>query len=157
MNQYTELLYYVKELGEADTYINTITKGDDIDLNKGNIFPLLNVDIITGSFSNGSTISFTVTLSCLDIRDINPEVTTDKYWDQDNEVDNHNETLAALNRIWLIMYRDFNDNNITASENPTLTKITYSQKNLLDGWSLEFDVEMPNITIALCKQTYKSC
>jgi len=150
MNQYTELLEYIKTLGEADTFVNTITKGDDIDLNKGNIFPLLNIDINTASFTNGQTIIFNIELSCLDIRDINKEITTDKFWDQDNEVDNHNETLATLNRLWLNMYRDFTDNNITASENPALQKITFSDKNLLDGWSLTFDVEVPNTTISLC-------
>jgi len=43
MNQYTELLYYVKQLAEADTLVNTVTKGDFnlLDLDKANIFPLV--------------------------------------------------------------------------------------------------------------------
>lgn len=152
MNQYSNLLYYIKSLADADEYINTVTKDadDSIDLDKGNIFPMLNIDILTGSFTNGQTVKFSVTLACLDIRDVNKEISTDKYWKQDNEVDNHNETLAALNRIWVSMYRDFEDNNITASENPPLNKITYSNVNLLDGWELSFDVEMPNVTLSLC-------
>ena len=150
MNQYTEVLYYIKSLGESDVFVNTITKGQEIDLNKGNIFPLLNIDINTGSFTNGQTIIFNIELSCLDIRDINKEIVDDKFWLQDNEVDNHNSTLATLNRLWLIMKRDFNENNITASENPPLQKITFSDKNLLDGWSLTFDLEIPNTTISLC-------
>lgn len=150
MNQYTEVLYYIKSLGESDVFVNTITKGQEIDLNKGNIFPLLNIDINTGSFTNGQTIIFNIELSCLDIRDINKEIVDDKFWSNDNEVDNHNSTLATLNRLWLIMKRDFNENNITASENPPLQKITFSDKNLLDGWSLTFDLEIPNTTISLC-------
>ena len=152
MNQYSNLLYYIKSLADADEYINTVTKDadDSIDLDKGNIFPLLNIDIISGSFTNGQTVKFSVTLACLDIRDVNKEISTDKYWKQDNEVDNHNETLAALNRIWTSMYRDFENNDITASENPPLNKITYSNVNLLDGWELSFDVEMPNVTLSLC-------
>ena len=150
MNQYTEVLYYIKSLGESDVFVNTITKGQEIDLNKGNIFPLLNIDINTGSFTNGQTIIFNIELSCLDIRDINKEIVNEKFWSNDNEVDNHNSTLATLNRLWLIMKRDFNENNITASENPPLQKITFSDKNLLDGWSLTFDLEIPNTTISLC-------
>jgi hypothetical protein len=152
MNHYTQLLYYIKKLADADEYINTVTNSpdDSIDLDKGNIFPLLNVDIVSGSFTNGQTVKFNVEIVCLDIRDINKEIRTDKFWGQDNEVDNYNDTLAALNKLWTSMYRDFEDNNITASENPQLEIITYSNVNLLDGWKLTFEVEMPNTTLNLC-------
>jgi len=150
MNHYTQLLQYIKTLGEADSFISTITKGENVDISKGDLFPLLHVDILTGSFTNGQTVIFNVELSCLDIRDINNEVSTDKFWEQDNEVDNHNMTLAVLNRLWKKMYVDFTENNITASENPTLEKVTDAEKNRLDGWTLSFEVEMPNTTIALC-------
>ena len=150
MNQYTELLRYIKLLGERDPYINTILKGTAIDLNKIDIYPLLNIVIDSGSFPSEGTILFSVVLECVSIRDINKEVVTDKFWEQDNEVDNHNETLATLNRIWRTMNRDFNDNNITASSNPSIEKITGEKTNYVDGWSMSFDVEMPNVEIDLC-------
>jgi len=150
LNQFSELLMYLKQLGEADEYINTITKGENIELDKMTVFPLLHIDINSGTFPSSGTIAFTVELSCWAIRDINKEVSTDKFWEQDNEVDNLNETLASLNRVWRIMNRDFSQNNITASESPTLDAITFSKKNLLDGWVMTFDVELPNVTISLC-------
>lgn len=152
MNHYTELLNYIKELGDADSYINTVTKVGDVefDLNKSNIFPILDIWIGNGSFSNGSTVSFDVELICVGIRDINNEVREDKFFDNDNEVDNHNETLASLNRLWTTMYRDFDNNDITASENPTFNKITLAKNNLVDGWVLSFTVELPNTTLNLC-------
>lgn len=152
LNQYTQLLYYIKSLGDADVFIDTVTQGDvdEIDLAKMNIYPLLHIELNGASFTNGSTVKFNVQIAALDVRDINKEVITDKFWKQDNEVDNLNETLAVLNRLWSIMYRDFDNNNITASENPTLEKILESGSNLLDGWVLSFDVEMPNDTISLC-------
>jgi len=61
MNQYTELLNYLKLL--ALRYgANTVTKDapDSVDLQKTNIFPLVNISIANGSFSNGSTVSFNV-------------------------------------------------------------------------------------------------
>jgi len=85
-----------------------------------------------------------------DIRDISKENSTDIFWEQDNEVDNHNETLASLNRMWLIMLTDFEKTNITASENPTLEIVTFDRANILDGWILTFQVEIPNTTINLC-------
>tara|TARA_R110000782_G_scaffold150690_1_gene243390 strand:+ start:3880 stop:4341 length:462 start_codon:yes stop_codon:yes gene_type:complete len=152
MNQYSQLLYYIKALGESDEFINTITKGEDIDLDKANIFPLLNIEINGGSFTNGSTLVFNVELNALDIRDVNKEVSTNKFWLNSNDVDNHNEMLAVLNRIWTKMLKDFDDNNITASESPSFIKITDENTNRLDGWALTFDVEMPNTTLRLCDE-----
>jgi len=154
MNHYTQLLIFIKSLGESDPFINTVTRDGDVDLdtNKMNVFPLLDIYIAGGSFSNGKTVNFDVELTCVDIRDINKEIVNDKFWKNDNEVDNHNETLATINRIWTSMYRDFERNDITASENPSLEKITLDYKNLLDGWKLTFEVEMPNTTLNLCDE-----
>lgn len=152
MSHYSQLLQYIKTLAESDGMVHTVTRGDipDVDLEKFNIYPLVHIDVDSGSFSNGNTVSFDVNLACLSIRDINKEIITDKFWNNDNEVDNHNVTHAIINRLWTSMYRDFTDNNITASENPTLDKITHGNTNLLDGWVLTFQVEMPNTTLNLC-------
>ena len=150
MNQYTQLIYYIKQLADGDNYINTVTKGDNIELDKITIFPLLHIDINNATFPSEGTISFSVELTCWAIRDINNEVSTSRLWGQDNEVDNLNETLAALNRIWRIMNRGFVEHNITASDNPTLEAGVFKGKNLLDGWQMSFDVEMPNVTLDLC-------
>ena len=153
MNQYSELLRYIYDLAMGDVFINTVTQGnvEDVDLNKGNIFSLLHVVIDGGGFTNGSTVLFNVSLQCLALRDINKdEVVEDKFWLQDNQVDNHNETLASLNRLWTIMLKDFDKRDITASENPTLSKISFEGTNLYDGWDLSLDVELPNTTLNLC-------
>ncbi len=152
MNTVTQLYTYVKTLGEADQFVNTITKtgGADLDLYKANIFPILDIFIVGFSFPSNSVIRYDMELTCVDIRDINKEVTTDKFWDQDNEVDNLNETMAVINRIWLNMIRDFADNNITASENPQGDPILHAGKNIYDGWVLPFSVDVPNTEISLC-------
>lgn len=152
MNQYSELLYYLKELGESELFVNTVTKGNpqEMDLETSNVFPIFHIDIVSGSFTNTQTVNFNVSLACLSERDINKEIDGDKFWSNDNEVDNHNETLAVLNRVWGKLYKDFNNNNITASENPVLEKVTFAKGNILDGWEMTFDVEMPNTTIKLC-------
>lgn len=153
MNAYTQLLDYIKQLGEGDVYINTITKDDNVDLNKMDIYPLLNISVDDATFPSDATISFAVNVRCFAIRDINNEVVSDKFYEQDNEVDNLNETLYALNRIWRIMHRDFLSNNITSSDAPTLTKMTDVEKNRLDGWEMSFDIEMPYNDLDLCLST----
>lgn len=152
MNQYSELLYFIKGLAEAHELVNTVTntKPDELDLDKANIYPLFHIYISTAQFTNGQTIAFDIVLTCLNNRDMNKEVIEDKFWRQDNEVDNHNETLAILNDIWLRIKRDWNDTEISSSENVTLEKVEFEKGNILDGWSLPFRVEMPNTTISLC-------
>lgn len=153
MNHYSELLYYIKQLSEADPFINHVTQGEfaETDVDKMVLPTLINIEITGGGFTNGNTVTFDIELACLSIRDINKEVRTDDFWKQDNEVDNMNETHAVLNRLWNKMYVDFEKNNITASENPSLVPIYFGTAKLLDGWLLTFTVEMPNTTINLCQ------
>ena len=152
MNQYTEVLRYIKTLAEQDAFIHTITQGDtsDYDLDKGNIFPLLNIDINNAGFTNGNTITFDIEIGCCDLRDANKETRTDKFWLQDNKVDNLNEMLASLNRVWFKMLQDFENNNIRVEETASLEQLTEWNKNLVDGWLMTFTIEVPNTTISLC-------
>jgi len=152
MNTYSTLLYYIKSLGEADAFVNTITKGDfnKVDIEKKNIFPLMHVSVGNASFPSLSVIRYDVQIGVFDIRDINKEITTDKFWEQDNEVDNLNETMATINRVWIQMMKDFEENNITASESPTLEIAIEDRMNLLDGWIMTFQVDLPNITQSIC-------
>ena len=149
MNQLTELYRYIKQLAEADSQVNKVTKKQD--LAKETIFPLVNVIIESGGFTNGSTVNFNVELSCFDIRNISKEIQTDDFWGNDNEVDNHNLAIAVLNRLWNKMYIDFEENNITANENPAFELGSFEAPKLLDGARLTFSVEVPNTTINLCQ------
>ena len=151
MNHYTELITYIASLGDADPFVNTITQGDfdKTDLDKGQLHPLLHINISGASFPSDSVVGFTVQIGCFSDRDTNKEIVNDRLWKQDNEVDNMNETLATLNRIWLNMFRNFQNNNITsaiASLEPSL----FSRSKILDGWIMTIDVEMPNTDISLC-------
>jgi hypothetical protein len=152
MNQYTQVLNYLNQLARQ-AGANTVTKDapSDIDLQKENIYPLVNISIANGSFSNGQTINFNVLIEAFTIRDINKEVVNDKFYGNDNEVDNHNEMLAIINYMWTSMYRDFADNLITASENPAFEKVTLDGLNMLDGWELTFAIDVPNVDLNLCQ------
>lgn len=149
MNQLSQLYKYLYELADADEQVNKVLKTQD--LAKETIFPLVNIMIESGGFTNGSTINFNIELSCFNIRDINKEIQTDDFWQQDNELDNHNLAIAVLNRMWLKMYTDFEDNNITSSENPTFELGSLEGSKLLDGARLTFTVEVPNTDISLCQ------
>lgn len=151
MNAYTQLLRHIKETAEEDNYITTILHRlpEDFDWEKGNIFPILNISALAGTFTSTSTIQFDITLTCVDKRDINKEDINDKFWGNDNEVDNHNATLSHLSHLWFKLNTDYSRENITASETPTLEQIEFEGMNLVDGWSITFQVEMP-MDVSLC-------
>lgn len=151
MNQLTQLYLYLKQLAEADIFVNSVMKTVDIDLKKEVMFPLVNINIVSGSFTNGSTVQFNIELACFNQRDINKEINTDDFWGQDNEVDNHNLCVAVLNRMWLNMYTDFEQNNITSSENPSFELGSFEGAKLVDGARLTFTVEVPNTELSLCQ------
>lgn len=151
MNQLTQLYLYLKQLAEADDLVNSVMKTVDIDLKKEVMYPLVNINIISGSFTNGSTVNFNIELACFNQRDINKETNIDDFWGQDNEVDNHNLCVAVLNRMWLNMYTDFEQNNITSSENPTFELGSFEGAKLVDGARLTFTVEVPNTELTLCQ------
>jgi len=152
MNQYTELLRYLRQRLEESEFINTITTGQDIDINRANIFPLANIEINNAVFTSNATIQFSVQIQCLDLRDINKEIVNDKFYENDNAVDNWNNTLSALNGVWVKAHRGFVNMDITASDSPTVNKIELANENLLDGWELDFNVELPTNQISICEQ-----
>lgn len=151
MNHYSQILEYIKGLAESDSFVNTVLQGnlDVIDLNKMNIYPLVHIYIGDASFTNGQSVNFNVSIISATQLNSSNEITTDKFYGNDNEIDCYNETLAVLNRLWTTMYRDFQDHGIYASENPTMRKAS-PDKNSLVGWQLDFDVVMPNRTLSLC-------
>ena len=151
MNAYTQLLRHIKATAEQDPYITTILSRlpEDFDWEKGNIFPILNISALAGSFTSTSTIQFDVTITCVDKRDINKEDINDKFWGNDNEVDNHNATLSHISHLWVKLNRDYSRENITASPTPDLTQIEFEGMNLVDGWQITFQVEMP-MNVSLC-------
>ena len=152
MNQYTQVLTYLKTLAEQDNFVNTVTQGDmsDVDINKMNVFNLVHIDILSAGFTNGQTITFDIEIMSGQLRDSNKLDEGDKFWNQDNEVDNLNETLAVLNRIWFKMLQDFTDALIRVDETANLNQVTEWNKNLIDGWLMTFTIEVPNTTISLC-------
>lgn len=152
MNQYSQLLQYLQQLAYQDVLVSMVTQGQfqDVDLLKASLFPLVHISIATGSFTNTQTVNFDVQIGVFNIRQLNKELNTDKFWSNDNAVDNVNECIAILNGMWGKMYMDFEQHNITSSENPTFEIIYEERSNILDGAILTFQVAMPNNIIELC-------
>tara|TARA_R110000851_G_scaffold39669_1_gene100620 strand:+ start:39 stop:515 length:477 start_codon:yes stop_codon:yes gene_type:complete len=150
---YTEFLRYVKSKIENDSeYVNTITnKGSlNLDDNKGTIYPIFDVFVDSIVMAETNVILINATIACVNQRDTNKQETnTDNFFGNDNEVDNLNETLMEVHRVWGQMADGFNELGITASKSPTAEPILEEGKNLHDGWGMSITVEVP-IGVTLC-------
>ena len=150
MNHYTELLYYLKDLLQKDALVNTVTQGDfnKVALNKMDIYTLAHIVIGDPFFTNGQTVGFNLEVAVIDAVDYNPEITEDKFFQNNNEVDVFNETLAVLNRFWTSINQDFEEKGIRAPDNSTLRQWV-SDKDSAVGYVLTFTVELPNRKMSL--------
>lgn len=152
MNHYVELNNYLKQLFDNGGYINTVTKGNisELDINKMDISPIAHILVSDPDFGNGQTITFDVELTVVDVVDITNKVNKDKFWGNNNEVDVLGNTLQELNRVYLILLRDFEEKGYTAIQNAKATEVQANKDNMI-GWTLPIQVIMPNDTISLCQ------
>ena len=138
MNHYSQLLNYIKELGEDDFFVNTITQGDfnDIDLDKGQLHPLLHIQVNSGNFTTEQTILFNIQIGCFDLREINKEIVEDRFWKQDNEVDNLNEIFMPGTMIGV------SDKDYDFFVFDRWGEVIYEGHDLEDGWDGYFKGEI---------------
>lgn len=150
MNHYTQIHNRIKEI--AQPLVNTVTQGafKEVDLSKATIYPLVHSFVKGASFNDGSTLVFDIAVGCWQKRNRTTDYVVDRYEDNSNMPDNMNETLAVINKLWLTLLNDFEDANITALKNPNLTPEYNQYDNGLDGWVIDFSIEIPNTDISLC-------
>ena len=142
----------LKDLLEEDINVHTIVHGlkSTMDINKKNIFPLAHLQV-TSSTADNQYISFTFEVAVLDIRNISKKIVTDKFLQNDNELDNLNTTHAVLNRLITKLRLRNNTDKIELNNIPTITPIIFEEMNLLDGWRTEIELIIPNTEINVCQ------
>jgi len=136
----------IKETLALDDFVNTVTYGDifEIDLNKQDIFPLSHF-IVNSATLNGSVWQFNMSLLCMDIVDESKEDVTDKFLGNDNEQDVLNTQMAVINRLLELLRRgDLHADLYQLEGSPTIEPFVDRFDNKLAGWTLTFDVLIPN-------------
>ena len=136
----------IKETLALDDFVNTVTYGDifEIDLNKQDIFPLSHF-IVNNATLNGSVWQFNMSLLCMDIVDESKEDVTDKFLGNDNEQDVLNTQMAVINRLLELLRRgDLYSDLYQLEGTPTIEPFVDRFDNKLAGWTLSFDVLIPN-------------
>lgn len=136
----------IKETLALDDFVNTVTYGDifEIDLNKQDIFPLSHF-IVNNATLNGSVWQFNISLLCMDIVDESKKDVVDKFLGNDNEQDVLNTQMAVINRLLELLRRgDLHTELYQLEGTPTIEPFVDRFENKLAGWTLSFDVLIPN-------------
>jgi hypothetical protein len=126
--------------------VNQVTEGDlyDIDLSKQTIFPLSHIMVNNVSILP-NVLKANITIIAMDIVDISKSEVTDIFKDNNNRQDVLNTQLIMLSRIvaQLTNGETFEDNYQLEGE-PSCEPFTDRFENLLAGWTMTFDVLIPN-------------
>jgi len=146
MSGYYTLIDTLRTLLIGSPFVNQVTEGDlyDIDLSKQTIFPLSHIMVNNVSILP-NVLKASITIIAMDIVDISKEDVTDMFKDNTNRQDVLNTQLIMLSRIvaQLTNGETFEDNYQLEGE-PSCEPFTDRFENLLAGWTMTFDVLIPN-------------
>jgi alpha-N-acetylglucosamine transferase len=146
MTGFYDLLNKLKVHFDSDPIVNSVTQGDifQVDLNKQTIFPLTHI-MVNSSTLGDNTMSFNVSILAMDIVDISKSEVVDIFQENNNELDVLNTQHAVLNRAYQkMLHGNLWDDKYVIETDPTLEPFTERFENLLAGWTMTFDVVVPN-------------
>ena len=151
MTAYYNILETLRTALAAEPFVNTVSFGNlyDVDLSKQTIFPLSHIMVNQATIS-APTITFNVSILCMDIVDDPKTEITNVFLGNSNEQDILNTQLNVASRIVSKLLRDdlFSDLyhlDGTASCEPFNERF----ENSLTGWAVSFDLIVPN-TMTVC-------
>lgn len=151
MQGFYEITQKIKDALLEDAFVNTVTTGDlfEVDLNKQDIFPLSHM-IVNSATYNGPAWSFSISVLCMDIVDESKEPNQDKFIGNNNEQDVLNTQMAVISRLIERLSRgDLRSDLYQLDSQPTLEPFVDRFENRLAGWTVTFDILIPN-TMTIC-------
>ena len=146
MNGFYTAIDKLKTHLDNDALVNSVSEGDifQVDLAKQTIFPLVHIMVNSCSFET-NVLRFNISLIAMDLVDISKQENTSVYLGNDNTHDALNSTLAILNRAYDVMLHGSLAYDLFQIDgNPNCEPFTERFENLLSGWTMTFDVLVPN-------------
>ena len=137
MNGYFYVVNTLKDYLKATPFVNTITIGDifAVDLTKQTIFPLNHIIVNTATLGE-VTMTMNISILFMDLVDDSKA---------DNEQDVLNSTLAQAQRLSTELMRgSLYSSQVVVMSEPTAEPFTDRFENKIAGWTLTFDVIVPN-------------
>tara|TARA_R110002074_G_scaffold64191_1_gene153409 strand:- start:1134 stop:1598 length:465 start_codon:yes stop_codon:yes gene_type:complete len=149
MQGFYNLSEKIRQTLQLDDFVNTVTYGDiyDVDLNKQTIFPLSHF-MVNSATMQSNVWSFNISLLCMDIVDDSKnfaEGIPQEFRGNNNEQDVFNTQLAVANRLLELLLRgQLYVDKYQLNGDPTLEPFVDRFENKLAGWTVTFDVLIPN-------------
>lgn len=146
MNGYYYVVNAIKDYLKATNFINTVTIGDifKVDLEKQTIFPLSHIIVNNAQLSENTT-SLNISILFMDIVDDSKELVSDIWEGNDNEQDVLNTQLALAQKLTSDLMRGTLFTSLIQIANaPSAEPFMDRFENKVAGWTLTFDVIIPN-------------
>lgn len=149
MNEISTLITFVVNHFKSNKLVNTISTlpTDQLDINKENIYPLVNIDLVNSTISYPDadmlTVNFLITV--LQQRDIIPEVIDNKLLLNTNWIDNMNECHSISNKFITNLLRQNNDENIFLDSSSAIVFLNESYTSGLDGNQFNINLSLRNL------------
>ena len=162
MKTYYDLIDNIYTYLNGNENVTTVTFGDimEVDLSKQSIFPLSHVNVNDVTFSD-HTMTFGINVIVMDIVDENKDDKQSEallYRGLDNKQDILNTMLTVVNGLQSSLRRGgMQTNNYELLESANATLFEDRFENLLTGWSLVINIEVPNTEMALINANGGSC
>jgi hypothetical protein len=151
MNGYYYVVNALKNYLKSNDFIKTISIGDifKVDLNKQTIFPLAHIIVNNAQIAENNT-SLNISILFMDVVDESKSEVTDIWEGNDNEQDVLNTQLAIASKLTADLVRGYLYSNLIQIANaPNAEPFTDRFENKVAGWTLTFDVIIPN-DMTLC-------
>jgi hypothetical protein len=146
MNGYYYIINTLKTYLKAIPLINTVSVGDisKIDLYKQTIFPLVHV-IVNNATLGEVTMSMNISILFMDIVDDSKSEITDIWEGNDNEQDVLNTQITIAQRLTADLMRgSLYSSQVIIQSDPNAEPFVDRFENKIAGWTLTFDVIVPN-------------
>lgn len=140
------MLETIKNTLLQDKNVSSVTYGDltDVDLSKQTIFPLSHI-IVNNATNDSQTMSFNVTVLCMDVVDVQKNEPVDIFERNNSEHFILNSQLAVTNRLYQLLHNgqlrlDGYQVDGEAQCEPFVDRFS----NNLAGWAVTFDLMVKN-------------
>lgn len=146
MNESSLIYDFIIAEFQDNDLVNTISivPFSEIDINKENIYPLVNIDLIDiETETDYLTYNFNITV--IQQRDIKPVKIDSKLLNNTNYIDNINETVSISNRLINVIEKQNNDSSIELQNLSSLRVLKEWGRGICDGVRFDISLSIPNM------------
>lgn len=132
----------------SDPNINTVTIGDitQVDNFKQSLFPIAHI-LVNNVDIQENILVFNITVFCMDVVNVSKQEQVDRFRGNDNEHDILNTQLVVVSRLCDFLRRGaISRDKFKLVESPNAEPFTDRFENVVAGWAVTMDIEIPNET-----------